>query len=374
MLRAFAIAVLLAAASPASGENLSALRSEVTQAEDRQRALQARRAALQGELDEVVRKIEARKAVERRRGPLFHDLELDRLLRRSQALSDELTSLLGSELKEAEALASGRARLIAELDAQIAALRDRWASAGRAERGALVPRIKALRAERDALRGSLPTSPAPGVGVAASDDPEELRQHADALYDTEDKLRREEKAVAVRIDELRAERDLEQRMGEFLREGALFDEGDRRISTHPRPSSARGASGTSAPREQNAGGSPAGQAPSDPSNDSGGGKSSAGAASDSSATSERGGAAFDSSPQAGGTVAHQDPPPTIPPAPELSRGIVQAAPDRRAGAPSPFAEDDSLEALAARREQLRALADEARKRADEAARRARELR
>lgn len=367
--------MLLAAASPAFGENLSALRSEVAQAEDRQKAQQARRAALQGELDEVVRRIEAKKAAGRRPGPLFPDPELGRLLRRSQALSDELTSVLGSELKAAEALASGQARLIAELDAQIAALRDRWASAGRAERGALVPRIKALRAERDALRGSLPTSPAPGVGVAAGDDPEELRQQADALFDTEDKLRREEKVVAARIDELRAERDLERRMGEFLREGALFDEGDRRISTHPRPSSTGKAGSTSAPRGSNSGGSaPGNQASSDPSDDSGAGKSSADGASDSTAASERGGVAFDFAPQAGGAVTRQDPPPTIQPAPELSRGTVQTAPDGRAGALSPFAEDDSLEALAARREQLRALADEAHKRADEAARRARELR
>jgi hypothetical protein len=373
MFRAFTIAVLLAAASPASGESLSALRSEVSQAEGRQRALQARRTALQGELDEVVRKIEARKAAERRAGPLFTDPELDRLLRRSQALSDELTSLLGVERKEAEALASGRARLIAELDAQIAALRDRWASAERAERVALVPRIKALRAERDALRGSLPASPAPGVGVAASDDPEELRQQADALYDTEDKLRREEKAVAARIDELRAERDLERRMGEFLREGALFDEGDRRISTHPRPSSAGGASTASAPRPNAEGAAPGGQASPAPSDDSGEGKS-MGGASDSNVPTGRGVAVFDSAPQAGGAVAHQDPPATIPPAAELPRGAMQTAPDRRAGALSPFAEDESLEALAARRERLRALADEARKRADEAASRARELR
>lgn len=378
MARALALAVFLAAAAaPALAESVSDLRAEVSRVQSRQKALQARRAVLQSELDEVAGRIERRKAAERKPGRLFADRELEGLLRRSQALSDELTALLGAERKEAEALAAGQGRLIAELDAQITALRDRWAAAGRAERVALVPQIKSLRAERDALRGALPAgpaAPAPGVGAASSDDPEDLRQEADALYDSEDKLRREEKALAARIEELKAERDLERRMGEFLREGALFDEGDRRISTHPRASavglsSAEAASPapttiSNAPGTRDAPTSasvPAGGAPAPGSSELG-------------PAGSRGGAVLEPSPQAGGAVGRQDPPVSIAPAGELPRGGLQAEPDRRAGSVAPYSEDESPEELTARRVKLRAMADDARKRADEAARRARDLR
>ncbi len=247
--------------------------------------------------------------------------------------------MLSAERAEAEAVASAEGRLIAALDGQIAGLRDLWALAGRVERAGLLPRIKALRAERDALRGAFPLAPEPAptpdAAAAQSDDPEDLRQEADALYDAEDKLRREEKALAARVDELKAERDLERRMGDFLREGALFDEGERRIAA---TSQARAASS---------------------SNVVGGGAPTGGAGAS--------GAPGALAPPPGTTSAGR---PDLPA--DLTRGALQWAPDRRAGAA--YSEEESLEDLAARRAKVRALADDARKRADDAVRRARELR
>ncbi len=379
MVRAVAIAFVLILATPALGSNLPSLRAELSQVDGTLKAAQERRAGLQRELDSVARRIEAIKAAARGKGRLFVDPELDGLLRRSQGLSSALTELLRAERGQAEGLEAVRVRLAAGLDDEISAVRTRWDGSDRAERRALVPQIKALRAERDALRQALPVSPIPRLGELANDDPEEMRERADALLDREDKLRREEKALAARVKELRGERDLERRMGEFLSEGALFDEHDRRISASPRPASP--ADFSKASDSPNVGGdrqpvgapAPTSSAPTAVSA-TGVNAPSAGAPEVGTGTIDpRGGASVE--PALGGApaVGRQDSPKSLGASNESLSATLKSSPER-GGQAAPYSDDESLEALISRQGKLRALADEARGRADEMARRARELR
>jgi hypothetical protein len=90
--------------------------------------------------------------------------------------------------------------------------------------------MRELRAERDAVRSALPASQVPALGRAdTSDDPEDLLEQADALRDSEDKVKQRLKVLQARIAEVREERDLERRMNDFLGEEAMFDEQDRRL-------------------------------------------------------------------------------------------------------------------------------------------------
>ena len=90
--------------------------------------------------------------------------------------------------------------------------------------------MRALRAERDAVRAALPAAQVPALLPApSSDDPEELLEQADALRDAGDKVKQRLAALESRIAEAREERDLDRRMGDFLGEGAMFDEQDRRL-------------------------------------------------------------------------------------------------------------------------------------------------
>jgi hypothetical protein len=65
--------------------------------------------------------------------------------------------------------------------------------------------------------------------VRGSDDPEDLLEQANALRDSEDKVRQQMKALQLRIAEIHRERELDRRMSDFLGEERLFDEQDRRL-------------------------------------------------------------------------------------------------------------------------------------------------
>jgi hypothetical protein len=64
---------------------------------------------------------------------------------------------------------------------------------------------------------------------ARGDDPEDLLEQADALRDSEDKVRQRLQALRARLTEVREERELERRMSDFLGEDSVFDEQDRRM-------------------------------------------------------------------------------------------------------------------------------------------------
>jgi hypothetical protein len=99
-----------------------------------------------------------------------------------------------------------------------------------AARQRIVAQMRALRAEREQTRVALPPSALPALESAkASEDPEDLLEQADALRDSEDKVRQRLRALEQRMAEVRDERDFDRRMNEFLGDESLFDEQDRRL-------------------------------------------------------------------------------------------------------------------------------------------------
>jgi hypothetical protein len=319
------------------------------------------------------------------------DAELEGLLRRSQEISSHLTSLVRSRGDAEEAVRVAQGRLSMELDREILALRSQWDAAGeRGARRALLPRIKALRLERDSLRRATPSLVLPSVPDAPTDDPDELLERADALLDSVDKLRREEKAIALRIEELKGERELERRMNEFLSEESLFDDHDRKLSYSRRgreivaatTDSASGAPdnrGTPAP--PSAGGAPP-RAPKENERVRLQPEPPATLGYNENDAASPGGKAVFNTQEAPRASAVPGPKGAASPGqhPGLEEllddgaraGSLEMPPDRRFDG-RPFSEEESLEALEARRGKIRALADQMHRKAEETARRAREL-
>ncbi|MBN1206018.1 MAG: TetR family transcriptional regulator [Myxococcaceae bacterium] len=220
---------LLIGAPAWAASALDAVRSQAQVARTEVRTLRERQQALRGELNGLAERIETLKA--QREGQLTTSAELEQALRRSQELSGELTGLAqavsSAEGESERAHMALHAALSEELTRVLAA----WDSTqDRRERTRLVSRMRELRAERDAVRAALPASQVPALNRSeTSDDPEDLLEQADALRDSEDKVRQRLGALKARITEVREERDLERRMGDFLGEEAMFDEQDRRL-------------------------------------------------------------------------------------------------------------------------------------------------
>ncbi len=100
----------------------------------------------------------------------------------------------------------------------------------REARAKALARLTQLRSERDAAWARLPgAGRLPSVGEPDSDDPDELLAQADALRDSEDKVRQRLAAVRARVATLEKEAELDRRLGDFLGDEALFDEQDRRL-------------------------------------------------------------------------------------------------------------------------------------------------
>ncbi|MDC0713660.1 TetR family transcriptional regulator [Stigmatella sp. ncwal1] len=204
-------------------------RSAAQQARAAVRALRERQQTLRQELNGLAGHIETLKA--ERQGRLTPGQELEKALRRSQELSGELTGLA-----QAVASAEGESErahlaLHVALSEELSRTRAAWdATSDRNQRASLLSRMRELRAEREAVRSALPASRVPTVGRAeASDDPADLLEQADALRDSEDKVRQRLMALKSRIAEVREERELERRMSDFLGEERMFDEQDRRM-------------------------------------------------------------------------------------------------------------------------------------------------
>ena len=225
--RHFPPLVLLLLAGPAWAlPSLPEAERAAVAARDAASAVKARQQAVRGELSGVARRIEAAKAG----GPgVMPRSELDGLLRRSQELSNELTSLAQAlSAEEAKALSADGALLDA-LAAQLAAVRAQAVNAPRAERPALLAQVKRLRALQSQVLARLPAASVPALPTRASDDPDELLEQADALRDGEDKVRARLEWVRQRLAQAQAARELDRRMGDFSRDDALFDDNDRRF-------------------------------------------------------------------------------------------------------------------------------------------------
>jgi FtsZ-binding cell division protein ZapB len=204
-------------------ERAQAARTEV-------RGLRGQQQSLRGELNGLAERIEALKA--ERQGRLTAGTELEAALQRSQELSGSLTGLAQSVAAAEGESERAHLALYSALSDELTRLRASWdGTADRAQREQLLESMRAVRAERDAVRAALPASRVPALDRAApgGDDPEDLLQQADTLRDTEDKVRERLKALRGRITEVREERDLDRRMSDFLGEESMFDEQDRRM-------------------------------------------------------------------------------------------------------------------------------------------------
>jgi len=208
---------------------LESVRAKAQEARTEVRTLRERQQALRGELNGLAERIAALKA--ERQGKLTSGAELDQALKRSQELSGTLTGLAQSVAGAEGESERAHVALHATLSEELTRVKAAWdATEDRQERARLVSRMRELRAEREAVRAALPASQVPALGRAdASDDPEDLLEQADALRDSEDKVKQRLKALKARITEVREERDLERRMNDFLGEEAMFDEQDRRL-------------------------------------------------------------------------------------------------------------------------------------------------
>jgi chromosome segregation ATPase len=212
-----------------AASGLDALRAEARTARIQVRELRGRQQELRAELNTLAGRIEILKA--ERQGRLVPGTELEGALRRSQELSNTLTGL-AQTLAGAESDSERRhLALYQALSEELARVRTAWdATQERSARADLLSRLRNLRAERDAVRSALPASQVPALGrPEANDDPEDLLEQADALRDTEDKVRQRLRTLHARITEVREERELDRRMRDFLGEESMFDEQDRRL-------------------------------------------------------------------------------------------------------------------------------------------------
>lgn len=220
---------LLLSAPAWAGSELDGPRAEARAARTQVRELRERQQALRSELNTLAGRIESLKAEQQ--GRLVAGPELESALRRSQELSGQLTGLAQS-LAGAESEAQQRnLALHTALSEELARVRAAWdGTSDREARAGLIARMRDLRAERDAVRAALPPSQVPALNPAeASDDPEDLLEQADALRDSEDKVRQRLQALRARITEVREERELDRRMSDFLGEDSIFDEQDRHM-------------------------------------------------------------------------------------------------------------------------------------------------
>lgn len=214
----FALRVLGASA-------LESSRAESAQAHAQVEAFSREQAVLRAELDTLSGQIEALKARRQRTA----GAELDAELRRSQVLSDRLAALARAVADAKDAAQRSDTALLAAINAELEAEQGAWSAADRPARQTLIAQMRALRAEREAVRARLPEAALPSLAPSRTDDPTALLERADALRDSEDKVRRQLAELDARITEAKSERDLDQRMNELSGDESMFDEQDRQL-------------------------------------------------------------------------------------------------------------------------------------------------
>ncbi|MEW5741626.1 MAG: TetR family transcriptional regulator [Myxococcota bacterium] len=229
-LRAALLLGCLLLAFPAFGAgSLDAMRANSRGMREQVSQLKAEQLKKRSELSVLSSRIEELKA--KSKGRLLPGGELDTALKASQELSGALTELAQQVSTRESELEAANLALLDGLSSELNRLRaDFDRQTDRSKRKALIDQMRKLRAERDALRATLPAAKLPTLdAVKPSDDPEELLEQADLLRDNEEKLQRELKALEARIAERREEAELDTRVQRFLGEESMFDDQDRRL-------------------------------------------------------------------------------------------------------------------------------------------------
>jgi hypothetical protein len=201
---ALALLGMLVAASPARADvwtDLAGDERAVTTLDAARAQVDGHRVALEAQSQELAAQIEKLKS---QPAGIRRDRKLQELLAAQKATSDELERVAGDLRGRASLLAGARKKLIADCDR---ALVGQLPEAKRLE----LARLRTAQAAWLAL----PDRP---LGVARAnadplDGPRELQDKADLLRDSEDKLRREVKRLAQRIDNVERRRHLRERAG-----------------------------------------------------------------------------------------------------------------------------------------------------------------
>jgi hypothetical protein len=226
--RLLLVALLGTGISARAADALEAARAQVATAQAEADLLQAAQQAPREELAALGRRIERLKAAP---GRLLPGGELDASLKRSQELSLALTELARRLTERTAAAEAARLALLDGLGRALTEEREAFErQPAREVRVAGIARMRALRAEREAVRTRLPGARLPAVGaLRASDDPEELLAQAEQLRDGQERAQRELQVVVVRLAERRQEAELDRRVQRFLGEESMFDDRDRRL-------------------------------------------------------------------------------------------------------------------------------------------------
>jgi hypothetical protein len=215
-------------------DRVSSLRLQIERLDDARKEVVRQRKQLADRLSKLAKQIQERKSG-RKEGGILPDLPLQEMLRRSQQLSETLTLIT----REMEALNQARKDRLQKLSLVYDKLVDRTAASIRKASGArkteLLEALAEFRTQRDRLRRELvPHSkarpPIQTQELLASDDPEELRERADAVRDEQDRLRRRLEQVERRIAQAQADRRLEHEMRDFQEDQVLFGEDGRILS------------------------------------------------------------------------------------------------------------------------------------------------
>lgn len=229
---ALLLACLLVMSAPAfsagAATAIDTARAQAVAARAKVSEIRSKQLYTRAELNKVASRIEALKA--QQGGALLTGSELDAQLQRSQELSGALTET-AQRLSVAESdLEQENLAYLNALNAELAQIRAQWdQTQDRAAKAKVMARMKTLRAERDGVRAQLPASRVPALAGTRSDDPEELLEQADAIRDSEDKVRQKMAALKTRIGEIKDERELDRRMSDFLDDESMFDDSDRRL-------------------------------------------------------------------------------------------------------------------------------------------------
>lgn len=366
-LRALLLTACLFALPGWAAGSLDALRSGSRGAREQVSSLRAEQLKQRGELSTLSSRIETLKAESK--GKLLPGGELDAALKRSQELSGALSELAQQVSGREAELEAANLALLDGLSSELSRLRADFDRQGdRAVRKGLIAQLRKLRAERDALRQTLPAAKIPTLdAVRPSDDPEELLEQADLLRDNEEKLRRELKTLETRIAERREEAELDRRVQRFMGEESMFDDGDRRLRvqrTITTPATAPTAQAPAAGGTANESGAPP----------------PAGSTSDTTAGT---GGAFNTSPLGAQSLGTADPSSrSATDGTSFNTGLdsanirVTTASDARVqvgGARSVSGGDDDLDELEVERVRLQGLAGQLKAKADELQRRASQL-
>jgi hypothetical protein len=193
----------VAVADPAA--SLQALRLELTKAQAAVEPLYAQRQKLEDEAQRLAASIDAAK---KRREGVARDRALQTLLAQSKDKTDALEQVQAQLRWREPGLAELRRRVLRGIDAALD---------GRALPEATRLDLEHLRVATVAMLTSpmLPVQVVrdPRAAIDPLDGPRELREKADLLRDSGDKLRREVKRIAGRLDNVERRRHLRERSG-----------------------------------------------------------------------------------------------------------------------------------------------------------------